>query len=113
MTKRYAKIAITLPPVDLAAADRLARVMDRSRSWIVAEAVRRYVVEQEQLADAPLDVTRRVQLARDMSLSAEARVLEAEEIAVVPAIDAQQFDSPRIFRTFDEFTAWRRERSPT
>lgn len=113
MTERFAKIAITLPPGDLAAADRLARALDRSRSWIVAEAVRRYVVEQDQAAGAPLDATRRVQLSRDMSLSAEARVLEAEDVSVVPAIGARQFESPRVFRTFDEFTAWRRQRSPT
>jgi hypothetical protein len=34
--KLYARIAITLPDADLAAADRLARAQDRSRSWIVA-----------------------------------------------------------------------------
>lgn len=40
----YARIAITLPPEDLATADRLAAEQDRSRSWIVAEAIRQYAV---------------------------------------------------------------------
>jgi metal-responsive CopG/Arc/MetJ family transcriptional regulator len=53
MTSRqpYARIAITLPPEDLAAADRLAAQQDRSRSWIVAEAVRQYVAAQERSAE--------------------------------------------------------------
>jgi len=46
----YARIAITLPPDDLAAADRLAAAHDRSRSWIVAEALRQYVVWSEASA---------------------------------------------------------------
>ena len=42
MSTPYARISITLPAEDLAAADRLAAQQDRSRSWIVAEAIRRY-----------------------------------------------------------------------
>jgi hypothetical protein len=38
----YARIAITLPQADLAAADQLARDQDRRRSWIIAEAIRQY-----------------------------------------------------------------------
>ena len=37
----FARIAITLPPEVLALADRMARDLDRSRSWLIAEAVRR------------------------------------------------------------------------
>ncbi|WP_310569668.1 hypothetical protein [Gemmatimonas sp.] len=113
MTERCARIAVTLPDGDLAAADRLARTLDRSRRLIVAEAVRRYVADHDHVVDSPLDATRRTRLSRDMSLSAEARVLEADEIAVVPDIGAQQFESPRIFRTFDVFTTWRQHRSST
>ena len=50
--KPFARIAITLPSVELAAADRLAAAQDRSRSWIVAEAVRRYVREPVPRLDA-------------------------------------------------------------
>jgi hypothetical protein len=42
----YARIAITLPPEDLAAADRLAAALDRSRSWVIAEALRQFVAAQ-------------------------------------------------------------------
>lgn len=40
--KPYSRIAITLPPEVLVSADHLARDMDRSRSWVVAEAIRRF-----------------------------------------------------------------------
>lgn len=40
--KPFARIAITLPQEVLAAADREARRLDRSRSWIIAEAIRRF-----------------------------------------------------------------------
>ena len=42
---RYSRIAITIPAADLAAADAIARKRDRSRSWVIAEAVRRYASE--------------------------------------------------------------------
>src|ERR1035437_6776604 len=42
---RYAKIAITIPEDDLAAADAVARERDRSRSWVISEAVRRYIAD--------------------------------------------------------------------
>ncbi len=108
MTARYAKIAITLPPEDLAAADRLARQHDRSRSWIVAEAVRRYVAEQERTSGETLDASRRAQLQRDLSLTAEQRLREAEDIAVVPQDQPGALEQPRVFRTYDEFAEWRR-----
>ncbi len=40
---KYARVAITIPEQDLAAADELARDRDRSRSWIISEAVREYI----------------------------------------------------------------------
>lgn len=76
----YARIAITLPPRDLAAADRLARLQDRSRSWIIAEAVRRYAAAAEAPASRPgLGGYRRDQLIRDLALTPDGRVRAAEE----------------------------------
>jgi hypothetical protein len=79
--KPYARIAITLPPEDLAAADRLARAQDRSRSWIIAEAIRKYSaapdggpVRSEGLGPYRLD-----QLIRDLALTPERRVRVAED----------------------------------
>ena len=38
----FARISITLPARVLATADKLAKRLDRSRSWVVAEAIRRF-----------------------------------------------------------------------
>ena len=104
-SKHYARIAITLPEKDLQAADRLARAQDRSRSWVIAEAVRRFASQQaaggpeggapSRVAEptsgssgssgssgtpvAGLGSYRLDQLQRDMKLTPEQRVLAAEE----------------------------------
>ena len=81
MTSRtpYARIAITLPEADLAAADRLAKQQDRSRSWIVAEAVRQYAASIERGESTKnLGSSRLTQLQRDLTLTPEQRVQEAE-----------------------------------
>lgn len=79
--KPYARIAITLPPDDLAAADRLAKAQDRSRSWIIAEAIRKYAatagtesVHAEGLGPFRLD-----QLIRDLALTPEQRIRVAQQ----------------------------------
>ena len=101
----YARIAITLPEADLAAADRLAKQQDRSRSWIVAEAVRQYAASVEQApARDDLGSSRRAQLQRDLVLTPEQRVREAEETWRL----SEQVRAPRTSATFDVFLAWRR-----
>ena len=102
MTNRvpYARIAITLPETDLAAADRLAKQHDRSRSWIIAEAVRRYAASQDSRgAGEDLGDSRRAQLRRDLALTPEERVWAAEETAQLSA----PATAPRIFATFNDF----------
>ena len=100
--KPYARIAITLPADDLAAADRLAEVQDRSRSWIVAEAVRRYVAEQ-----AALDPARREQLRRDLTLTAQERIRAAEDgVRFKGPAHGLVAEEPLRFPTFDAFLAW-------
>ena len=108
----YARIAITLPQADLATADRLAAVQDRSRSWIIAEALRRYAAAFPS-ADSPslLGASRHAQLLRDASLSAEARVHEAEGVTVVGAATPQSLEVPLRFTSFDEFLRWRHAHS--
>ncbi len=107
MTSRtpYARIAITLPEADLAAADRLAKQQDRSRSWIVAEAVRQYAasIERDE-STMHLGRSRLTQLQRDLTLTPEQRVQEAEHTSAL----SEQITAPRRFATFDEFLAWQR-----
>ncbi|WP_411279685.1 ribbon-helix-helix protein, CopG family [Gemmatimonas sp.] len=108
--EKYARIAITLPPADLAAADRLAAAQDRSRSWIVAEALRQYVARMEP-SDA-LGASRHAQVVRDLQLTAEERIRDAEERDVL-SVDREHgdsFETPLRFANYDDFAAWRRER---
>ena len=106
--KKYARVAITLPPGDLEAADRLAIEQDRSRSWIVAEALRQYVARADQLSS--LGESRQAQVLRDLRLTAEARIRDAEEgaVQVVDADHGDSFEAPLRFETYEAFAEWRR-----
>ena len=123
----YARIAITLPPVVLAAADRRARRLDRSRSWVIAEAIRRFVVEEpsDNSALAPLrehvtgyqagptgdlGTLRLAQLEADLRLTPEQRVVAAEDTGrlarmVRPATGQQLLvlDRP------EDYLCWKRQ----
>ena len=110
----FAKIAITLPQPDLAAADRLAAEHDRSRSWIIAEALRQYVARADAPdATAPLDPSRLAQLRRDLTLTPLARILASEEsVQVVGGTpNAHGATAPLIFDDYDAFLAWHRDRN--
>ena len=109
MTKA-AKIAITIPPDDLAAADALAATLGRSRSWVLSEALRRFVAH-ERLSHE-LDASRAAQLRRDLALTAEERVREAErELAAFGEAAAPNVEEPLRFANYDDFVTWRRARS--
>lgn len=83
------RISITVPKDVLSAADRRARALDRSRSWVVVEALRQYLrpstgVVKEAAAPpyaAGLGPSRLTQLEADLALSPEERVREAERTA--------------------------------
>jgi len=124
MTKRppYARIAITLPPEDLQAADEVARDLDRSRSWVVAEAVRQYVAtrksdpeptassEQGAHALPGLGASRLLQLRRDLALTPEERILIAEEtLQNAPAVAVVALGS-RFFERYEDFLDWKTHR---
>lgn len=111
--KPFARIAITLPQADLEAADRLASETDRSRSWIVAEALRWYVASRTPAAGAEsLGASRQEQLRRDLSLTPLERVSAAED--GVRTLESRRSDSawvePLRFASFDDFLTWRRLR---
>lgn len=125
MPKRtvFARIAITLPEKDLVAADRLARRHDRSRSWIVAEAIRRYAVSDEA-AHGPTGTTaiavmahpaaqgigdsRRAQLIGDLALTPEARVRAAEEtLRMTEPRSKSRTHQLVAFERYEDFLDWK------
>lgn len=106
MTKA-AKIAITIPPDDLAAADTLAARLGRSRSWVLSEALRRFVAFEELTRE--LDTSRAEQLRRDLALAATDRVREGEgDILPIHPPRASAPEEPRRFATYADFAVWRR-----
>ena len=81
----FARISITLPREVLAAADRRARALDRSRSWVIAEAIRALVAESPSQVREPavtspgLGPLRLAQLESDLRLTPEQRVRAADQ----------------------------------
>ena len=86
------RISITLPKDVLDAADKRARALDRSRSWLIVEAIRAYVAgapaQVREASATPYAVTapglgplRLAQLEADLRLTPERRVRAAEETA--------------------------------
>jgi hypothetical protein len=91
------RITITLPADLVRAADKAAKAQDRSRSWVVADVLRRSLthsavrasaappapavreVSRFPYASGALDPLRLDQLRADLALTPEQRVLEAEE----------------------------------
>jgi predicted transcriptional regulator len=111
---RYAKIAITIPEDDLAAADALARERDRSRSWVISEAVRRYIADPARALETAassrgIGALRRAQLLADLRLTPEERVLAAERTARVGTVRERPRGQRVIgFDRYEDYLAWKR-----
>ena len=102
---------MTIPADLVRQADQLARRWDRSRSWVIAEAVR-LLSEQQKGTPEPgmdggrLDPHRRRLLADDVRLSPEDRVLAAERTA--REVPARAYG--RLFISFDrpeDYLEWK------
>jgi predicted transcriptional regulator len=111
---RFARIAITLPRATLVAADQLASEQDRSRSWVIAEAVRQYARESVAgagvMSVAGLGDARRAQLKADLRLNPEERVREAEETTRVAELVRPRRGSFIVaFERFEDYLDWKRQ----
>lgn len=120
--KPYARIAITLPPGVLASADHLARDLDRSRSWVVAEAIRQYAVGQaagaghllrEPLgpgyAATTIEQGRTQQLHAALRLTPAERLERAEELVRLARLVRPPVRRAQVigFDTLEDFAAWK------
>jgi hypothetical protein len=115
----YARIAVTLPNADLEIVDRLAKRQDRSRNWVIAEAIRRYasggetgatpVVGREPAAILGIGPSRRAQVLADMALSPEERVRAAEETARVSYLRRPSlWKGVLAFDHYEDYVGWKR-----
>ena len=119
----YARISVTLPKALLAAADRRAKQLDRSRSWLIADALGaslaaapggggpprvREALPSSYATTPGLGEQRLAQLRSDLALTPEQRVLEAEQTArAVPPVEAP-WTGVLIFDRFEDYLAWKR-----
>ncbi len=105
----YARISLTLPPEVLAEADRLAKELDRSRSWVIAEAIRRLASEDGVVPStlpAP-DGSRLAQLLTDLARSREERVVASERLAAAAAGSSRgDRDQLLSFRSYQGYLRW-------
>lgn len=111
------RVTITLPADLLAAADARARQLDRSRSRVVAEALRTYfatpVVREPGVAYAAREVAaaRRLHLATELRLPPAERLRRAEELGRLGR--AAQHRRPRQqiigFESYEDYYEWKRK----
>ncbi len=123
-----ARISVTLRPALVKAADRRARELDRSRSWVVAEALRLYLdaarlgraepSRRDAIRETPgapysargLGDQRLAQLEADLALSPEQRIREAEETARLAESRGRAWRGDRVlmFDRYEDYLAWER-----
>lgn len=120
------RISVTLPPDLVAAADRRAEQLDRSRSWVVAEALRHYlalrgprrVLEPEAEyspaptgdASAEVAAARRQQLEASLRLSPGERLERAGALASLAPRRASNRQQIIGFESYDDFYEWKLHR---
>jgi hypothetical protein len=114
------RISITLPKDVLEAADKRARALDRSRSWVIVEAIRAYVaaaLSRVRESDAPAYAVeevadaRRRHLVADLKRSPAERLRRVEDLVRV-ARQARPRRAPREqvigFDSYEDFYEWKR-----
>ena len=118
----HARISITLPRDVLLAADKRARQVDRSRSWLIVEAIRAYLAaapsQVREPAPAPYAVTpglglqRLAQLQSDLQLTPDARVRAGAETARLGRrVRGSRGATNRVisFDRYDDYLEWKRK----
>src|SRR5205809_3463852 len=119
----FTRISITLPRDVLAAADRRARALDRSRSWLIVEALRAYLTHSPRAGvrepDAPVHAgrevadARRQHLAADLKRSPAERLRRAEELArLARQVRPRRGRRQQVigFDSYEDFYEWKKAR---
>src|SRR5437762_757317 len=120
------RISITLPRDVLAAADRRARALDRSRSWLIVEALRAYLATRAHSPsagvhepDSPVYAVREVAEARrrhlavDLKRSPAERLQRAEQLArLAREVRPRRGRREQVigFDSYEDFYEWKKAR---
>lgn len=116
------RISITLPRDVLQGADRRARQLDRSRSWVIVEAVRAYLAlptdapRRVREADGPVYAVeevaeaRRRHLATDLARTPAERLRRAEELARLARRRRGRAPRHQVigFDSYEDFYEWKK-----
>lgn len=119
------RISATIPDHLVAAADQHAQRLDRSRSWVLTEALRQYLSRPATPTEVPeqprdartvaaitpsgLGENRLGQLRADLRLSPEERVKEAERTLRLSRRGPRASRQPVIaFASFEDYLEWDR-----
>ncbi len=116
------RITITIPDDVVDEADRRADELDRSRSWVVVEALRKFLASSDEASSAVgeqqahryeargIGWSRKQQLLADVGLTIEERVREAERAALVAELvrRGRRRDQLIMFETFEDYLDWKR-----
>jgi hypothetical protein len=118
------RITITVPAELVRAADKAAKAQDRSRSWVVADALKRGLAgpatQVREVAVAPyhavpdaaaFEAVRLHHLAADLKLTPGERLHRIEDMgALAPAAQRGARHQVLAFDSYDEFYAWKTSR---
>jgi hypothetical protein len=115
----FARIAITLPRDLLAATDRRAKELDRSRSRVVAEALRAYLARHTVVREASrstygadeFGAAARSQLQSDLHKTPAERLRHSEEVTrLARSLHPKRAARQQIigFDSYDEFYEWKK-----
>jgi hypothetical protein len=116
------RISITLPKDVLTAADKRARALDRSRSWLIVEAVRAYlgrsapsqVTEPSPPVYAAQEVAaaRRRHLEEDLRASPAERLRRAEDVGSLARFVRHGGRRHQLigFDSYEDFYEWKKGR---
>jgi len=109
------RITITIPEDLVQQADATAERLGRSRSWVLAEALRGYLRRPAQAAEPVvtyrpgLGPSRQLQLESDLELSPEQRVKEAQRTALaMPQASRRARDQILTFDSYQHYLEWKR-----
>ena len=115
---KLTRITITLPAELVAAADTRATQLDRSRSWVVAEALRSRLaaaaVREPSVAYAAREVAaaRRQHLGSDLRLSPAERLRRAEELGRLGRSAQRRGRRSQVigFDSYEDYYEWKKAR---
>jgi hypothetical protein len=112
----HSRVAVTIPRDVVAAADRLASALDRPRSWVVAEALRRFAATPSGPSEGTdaasvggIGPSRLAQLEADLRLTPAQRVRATEQTARATR-RRRRGSAQRViaFERYEDYVEWKR-----